>query len=123
MPPLVFLLALLAAATAALAVVLLAIKVRQHRALLDERVDTLADASHVRGARADERFDELERRLRPLERRRRVDHLLALAGVAERSGRLGRDAAGRLETALLQLHDEALEDAGIEVSNSGASDA
>lgn len=110
MPPLVFLLALLAAAAAALAVVLIALKVRQHRTLLDHRIDELAEASHQRGAQSDERFDELEKRLRPLERRRRVDHLLALAGVAERSGRLGRDAAGRLETALLQLYDDVLVD-------------
>lgn len=111
MPPLVFLLALLAAATAAAAVVFLALKVRQHRKLLDHRIDTLAEASYEQGSRSDERFDVLERRLRPLEHRRRVDHLLALAGVAERSGRLGRDAAGRLETALLQLYDDTLEDA------------
>lgn len=110
MPPLVFLLALLAAAAAAAAVAVIALKVRRHRTLLDHRIDELAEASHQRGARSDERCDELERRLRPLERRRRVDHLLALTGAAERSGRLGRDAAGRLETALLRLYDDALLD-------------
>lgn len=111
MSPLVALLTLLAAAAAAAAVVLVARKVQQHRRLLDHRIDVLAEASHDLGVRSDERFDELEQRMRPLERRRRVDHLLVLAGVAERSGRLGRDAAGRLETALLQLYDDTLDDA------------
>ena len=98
---LVALLTLLASAAAAAAVVLLASKVRQH---------VLADESYLRGESADERFDELQRRIRPLERRRRVDHLLALAGVAERSGRLRGDASRRLEQSLLKLHDDVLQD-------------
>ena len=107
---LVALLTLLASAAAAAAVVLLASKVRQHRRLLDHRIDVLADESYLRGESADERFDELQRRIRPLERRRRVDHLLALAGVAERSGRLRGDASRRLEQSLLRLHDDVLQD-------------
>jgi len=108
MSPFVALLTLLAAAAAAGAVVVVASKVRRHRRLLDQRIDVLAEESYRRGEMADRRFDELGRRLRPLDRRRRVDHLLVLAGVAERSGRLGRDTARRLERSLLELYDDVL---------------
>jgi hypothetical protein len=109
----VAILTLLAAAAAAAAVVFLGRKVRRHRRLLDRRIDILAEESFERGHSLDLRLDEMTRAHLPLQRLHRVDHLLVLAGVAERSGRLGANAARRLERSLLDLYDDALaEDAG-----------
>lgn len=106
MTPLITLLALLAAVAAVVGLVVVARKVRQHRRLLDHRIDVLAEESYRRGETLDARCDEMDRWIRSLNRQRRVDHLLAVAGVAERSGKLGHEAARRLEQALLDLHDD-----------------
>ncbi|MDA8018438.1 MAG: hypothetical protein MPN21_13435 [Thermoanaerobaculia bacterium] len=103
-------LTLLAATAAAVAVVLLARKVQQHRRLLDRRIDLLADASYHHAEGSDRRLDEMADRLRPLERRRRVDHLLALCGVAERSGRLKPGTSRRVERTLLELYEDVLQE-------------
>lgn len=104
-------LTLLAATAAAVAVVFLARKVKQHRGVSDRRIDTLADETYDRCLGLDRRADALGATLLRQERLRRIDHLLSLTGVAERSGRLGAEAARRLELAILDLHDDASIDA------------
>jgi hypothetical protein len=113
--PLPLLLVLLAAvaATAALAG-WTAQKSRQHRRLLDGRIDALAaetqalaQTAHDRALAADRRADALTARLVTLERRSRVQHLLGLVAIGERTGRLGAPVARELEASLLAIHDDA----------------
>lgn len=102
------LIALLAVAGIALSV-FFALRGRSHRMCLDDRLDRLTEALHDKAAAADQRADELGRRIDGLgavEARLRLLEMRDLVAELDRKGSLDKGQTARLASSIDRLRDD-----------------
>lgn len=106
-------LSVLALIAASYSVYTLIQKIRQHRQILDARIDELARQLQNSASGADARFDFLTSELTRGQRQRvrlellaKTDHLLHLAALGRDTGRLDAEHARQLQDTVLRWRDE-----------------